>query len=51
MKKRKQCEYPWSLFYIYEDEIPEGERVSTEKDCEECEDSETCDCKHCLIGD
>ena len=39
-----------SAFYIYEDEIPKGERVSTPEDCEKCDD-EDCDVRHCLITD
>ena len=47
---RVRCDYPFSLFYIYKDEIPEGVRVSDpDKDCPEC-DEEECDLRHCLIG-
>ena len=49
-KERKRCTYPMSLFYIYEDEVPRGVRVSTSEDCEDCEDMKDCeDSKHCLI--
>ena len=48
IKKRELCKYPMSEFYIYEDEVPEGTRVSTPEECEKCDD-EDCDVKHCLI--
>ena len=39
-----------SEFYTYEDEIPEGTRVSTPEDCEKCEGMKGCeDSKHCLF--
>ncbi len=49
--KRKKCSYPMSEFYIYEDEIGEGERVSTIKDCDNCDGfhGDGCHEKHCLI--
>jgi len=47
IKKRKQCSYPMSEFYIYEDEVPAGMRISTPEECESCD--EECDVKHCLI--
>ena len=50
-KERKKCKYPMSKFYIYEDEVPKGTRVSTEKDCKEC-DFRICEAdnsKFCLI--
>ena len=49
-KNRKRCTYPMSEFYNYEDEIPEGVRVSDpDSDCSCCTD-EDCDERHCLIG-
>ena len=49
-KEQKKCKYPMSQFYIYEDDVPEGTRVSTIKDCIECDDIEFCqDATHCLI--
>ena len=50
-KPRKLCSYPMSEFYIYEDEVPEGTRLSTPDDCETC-DFVICGChdsKFCLI--
>ena len=49
--KRKKCSYPMSKFYIYKDEIPANTRVSTFKDCENCDGFEDNDCseRHCLI--
>lgn len=44
------CSYPWSEFYLYMEDIPDGTRLSTIKDCETCEDKD-CDCKYCLIED
>ena len=40
-----------SQFYNYEDEIPEGVRISTPDDCEKCELSNCNDGKHCLISE
>jgi hypothetical protein len=37
-----------SKFYNFEDEIPDGERVSTVDDCNKCME-EDCDDRHCLI--
>lgn len=49
-EKRVKCSHPMSLFYNYEDEIPENTRVSTPKDCEECEGMPGCDeVGFCLI--
>jgi len=55
-KERKRCSYPMSKFYIYEDEVPAGTRVSTPEDCENCDglidgDGENCceDEPCCLI--
>jgi len=47
-KERKECIFPMSLFYIYEDEIPAGTRVSTPEECEVCDETD-CDVKFCLI--
>lgn len=50
MNDRKRCIYPMSEFYIYEDEVPKGTRVSTPEDCEDCDGMNGCeDSKHCLI--
>ena len=49
MDDRIKCKYPWSIFYVYEDEILVGERVSTLSDCLGCDECETCDEGHCLI--
>jgi hypothetical protein len=43
---RQRCKYPMSEFYNFEDEVPDGARVSTSDDCEACE--EECDLSHCL---
>jgi len=50
-KERKRCSYPMSDFYIYEDEVIAGERVSTIEDCKGCDifENDCCDDKHCLI--
>ncbi len=48
--ERKLCVFPMSLFYIYEDEIPAGTRVSTPEECESCDETD-CDVKFCLIGE
>ena len=50
-KERKRCSYPMSKFYIYEDEVPDGERVSTPEDCEKCDDDCCQDEKYCLISE
>ena len=47
-KQRQRCKYPMSEFYNFEDEVPNGSKVSTVKDCEECE-CKDCDLRHCLI--
>jgi len=48
--ERKKCQYPWSLFYIYEDEIPQGTTLSTPEDCAECDCADDCDTGWCLFG-
>jgi len=48
-ENRKLCKYPMSQFYIYEDQVPDGDRVCTPEDCEKCME-ENCDDKHCLIS-
>jgi hypothetical protein len=48
-EERKECTYPMSNFYTFEDEVPDGSRVSTTKDCEVCK--EKCENRHCLIED
>lgn len=52
-EKRKKCSYPMSEFYIYKDEIKEGERVSTIKDCDICDGfhGDNCHKKFCLISE
>lgn len=48
---RIKCPYPYSDFYTYMDEIPQGTRVSVpEEDCAKCDD-EDCEEKYCLIHD
>ena len=47
-KKRIPCKYPMSNFYNFEDEVPEGTRVSTPEECETC-DEKDCSLKFCLI--
>lgn len=47
MAKRKRCDYPLSDFYNFEDEVPNGTRVSTLDDCCDCADD--CGECHCLI--
>ena len=52
MADRKKCDYPMSEFYIYEDEVPDGTRVSTCEDCITCDGmgEDSCeDSRHCLI--
>jgi len=44
---RKPCDYPMNKFHNFEDEVLKGERVSTIKDCEVCENER--DLRHCLI--
>jgi len=34
---RQKCKYPMSEFYIFEDEVPDGYRISTPDDCIGCE--------------
>ena len=46
--ERKECIYPMNEFYNFEDEVPYGSRVSTSKDCKECEEI-SCDLRYCLI--
>lgn len=46
--KRIPCSYPMSKFYTYKDEVVDGDRTSTTKDCEKC-DEENCENSHCLI--
>ena len=51
---RVKCSYPMSLFYTYEDEVPDGTKVSTPEDCEKCDGFENDACegsRHCLIID
>ena len=50
--ERKKCKFPMSKFYIYEDEVPKNERVSTVEDCIKCDYMASCgDTKHCLISE
>lgn len=51
-EERKECSYPMSDFYNFEDEIPTDTRVSTVNDCKDCaEPNEFClDTGHCLIS-
>ena len=54
MAKRKLCKFPMSQFYIYEDEVPEGSRVSTASDCIICDGMAECidaDTTHCIIDE
>ena len=46
-KDRKLCKYPMSIFYTYEDEVPENTRVCSMADCESCD--EQCEKRVCLI--
>lgn len=48
---RKRCTYPMSQFYIYEDEVPKDERLSTPEDCEKCEVIGCNDGVHCLVSE
>ena len=48
-KKRIPCPFPINEFYNFEDEIPEGTRISTSKDCENC--CEECYDRYCLISE
>lgn len=40
---KTRCSYPWSEFYTYMEDIPEGTRVSTPEDCKECTCPGDCD--------
>lgn len=47
---RVKCKYPLNRFYNYMDEVPGGERVSSPKDCEKCENLPMCTGNnHCMI--
>ncbi len=42
------CSYPMNQFYNYQEEVPEGTRVSDPAECEVCDETD-CDLRHCLI--
>jgi hypothetical protein len=48
MAERQKCKYSLSDFYIYMDEVPKNERVSTPEDCEKCDEG-CINEKHCII--